>query len=370
MKPSFILPIVCLLLHDWALIARAQPQLAAMRNSTKSTNVQVSQRSADSLVFFLAAPGNCFEVRSDPVKSSSKNFAALWIRAVFHEAGTFDPQDTTNPGGPDGSLMYTFNMTENSGLEDTLTPRFVPNKNGTTNADLMALGGVISVKHCGGPDIPFRTGRLDVNPAAVNFSNVNRLPRGDERLSTAKAKLLRLGLSPVDITVLVTGSHSMGGLHGRHSPTLTDKEFVPFDDTPGVFDNNVFKKTLIGYCPVPVDCDIANDPEMRPFVELFARDQNAFFNQYAISFQKLIELSPVPLDSNPTVLKVPVHQFLYEEGSIVNGQIANRPVPQPPATTNGTSSRNVGHTMSGPSSWLFLNPWLSLSLGIIGFFVL
>jgi hypothetical protein len=60
----------------------------------------------------------------------------------------------------------------------------------------------------------------------------------------------------------------MGGIHGRHSPTLTDKEFVPFDDTPGVFDNNVFKKVLAGYCPVPVDCDIAADPEMRPHIEL------------------------------------------------------------------------------------------------------
>ncbi|KAJ1341781.1 hypothetical protein BSLG_003676 [Batrachochytrium salamandrivorans] len=49
---------------------------------------------------------------------------------------------------------------------------------------------------------------------------------------------------------------------------VTNKTFVPFDLTPGVFDNDVFKRVLQGICAVPVDCDIANDPELRPIVQL------------------------------------------------------------------------------------------------------
>lgn len=68
---------------------------------------------------------------------------------------------------------------------------------------------------------------------------------------------------------IVTGSHTMGGVHGAISPTITKEKFVPFDDTPGVFDNDVFKQTLAGKCAIPVDCAIAQDPELRPFIELY-----------------------------------------------------------------------------------------------------
>jgi hypothetical protein len=102
----------------------------------------------------------------------------------------------------------------------------------------------------------------------------------------------------------------------------------------------------------------------------FARDQDAFFKQYAISFQKMIELSAVPLDSNPAVLNIPVHRYLFEEGSIVDGKIGNKTVPQPPATETKPASRNYGNTMSQPSSWILFNPWFSLALGVMGFFAL
>jgi hypothetical protein len=43
---------------------------------------------------------------------------------------------------------------------------------------------------------------------------------------------------------LVTGSHSLGGVHNVITPHATKEEFAPFDDTPGVFDNNIFKNSL------------------------------------------------------------------------------------------------------------------------------
>ena len=120
------------------------------------------------------------------------------------------------------------------------------------------------------------------------MSPIGRLPGADEPYASVRTKLNRLGFNNEDIVALVTGSHSMGGVHKAISPTLTNETFVPFDDTPGIFDNDVFKQTLAGKCPVPVDCQIANDPALRPIVQLYAKDQDAFFKQYVISFQKMV----------------------------------------------------------------------------------
>ena len=57
------------------------------------------------------------------------------------------------------------------------------------------------------------------------------------------------------------------GVHGAISPQITNETFVPFDDTPGIFDNHVFHKSLRSECALPIDCDIASDPELRPIVE-------------------------------------------------------------------------------------------------------
>ncbi|KAI9346130.1 heme peroxidase [Obelidium mucronatum] len=83
-----------------------------------------------------------------------------------------------------------------------------------------------------------------------------------------KAKLRRLGLNNEDIVALVVGSHSLGGSLSRLMPR------------PGIFDNDVFKQTLKGNCLLNIDCGIAQDPELRPLVELYAADEQAFFKQY------------------------------------------------------------------------------------------
>lgn len=124
----------------------------------------------------------------------------------------------------------------------------------------------------------------------------------------------------------------MGGVHKAISPTLTDKDFAPFDDTPGVFDNQVFKKSLAGQCTLQVDCDIANDPDTRPFVELYASDQEAFFKQYAESFPKMIDLTTSNLDP-PIDIKVPVHANLFKEGTMDSNTTK--------AATSSASSINV-----------------------------
>jgi hypothetical protein len=81
------------------------------------------QKAADNLAFLLRAPGNCLNVIADlPANAPSKNLAALWIRAVFHDAGTWD--QSTKTGGADGSLEKFVNDPLHVGLPDTLASKF------------------------------------------------------------------------------------------------------------------------------------------------------------------------------------------------------------------------------------------------------
>ena len=256
---------------------------------------------------------------------------------MISSAGTFDSSILENSGGANGNLVYTTQETDNLGLENTLANQRITGRNNynISNADLIALGGLVSVTHCGGPKMKFSGGRVDVNlsstPISVLKSNVARLPSGTEEYQSVKTKLLKLGLSFADIAALgkrfllikiVTGSHSMGGVHKAISPRLTNQDFLPFDDTPGVFDNNVFKKSLEGKCALKLDCDIAKDPDTRPFVELYASNQEAFFKQYAESFPKLMGLTHSTLDQ-PMDINVPVHEHLFEEGSLPSNKTSD-----------------------------------------------
>ena len=147
--------------------------------------------------------GNCLEVNSDlPADAPSKNLAALWIRATFHDMATLDLSNANNPGGPDATLVYTVNQTENAGLENTIADRFVPDKTLASKADLIALAGLVSVRHCGGPDIKFKGGRRDVAPDRVIVENTQRIPAMNEAYPSVKAKMRRMGFDNVDIAVL------------------------------------------------------------------------------------------------------------------------------------------------------------------------
>lgn len=59
-------------------------------NSTQPVSLtrEKAQLAVNSFIFILSAPANCLETLADLPRSTSKNMAALWIRAVFHDAGT------------------------------------------------------------------------------------------------------------------------------------------------------------------------------------------------------------------------------------------------------------------------------------------
>ncbi|KAJ3406404.1 hypothetical protein CcCBS67573_g01078 [Chytriomyces confervae] len=272
---------------------------------------------AQTFVGHLEVPNGCGVNADDmPPESPSQNLAALWLRAAFHDVGKFDPEKPEQV--VNGLLPNFLTEMENSGIGVSIATSFASYvKFNYSRADFIALAGQAVVIHCGGPTFNFSYGRQDGDRATPFTSLSQSLP--DDATHTydmIKTKLRRLNFTNADIVALVTGSHSLGGAHKFISPHLTDKKFQPFDSTPGVFDNVVFQDALNGKCVTRVDCGIIKDPEMKPFIELYASSQDAFFKQYVESFEKMVNLGQNRAKLTSAALDIEVHEKLAEEGGI------------------------------------------------------
>ena len=233
------------------------------------------------------------------------------LRASFHDVGKWMP----GSGVASGLLADRLAHPENLGIGKSLATFFSPKSLFQfSSSDLVAAAAQVTLQHCGGPKFNFTFGRKDSELASMaEFLPILPDDRNDT-YSEIKFKLGRLGFTNQDIVALVTGSHSLGGVHGKISPHITNSAFIPFDSTPGVFDNDVFKALLDGKCRLRVDCGIAKDPELLPYVKLYANDQDAFFKQYAISFQKMVSIGHDQVLQSVHI-DVPVHENLMAEGS-------------------------------------------------------
>ncbi|KAH0852589.1 hypothetical protein HID58_093888 [Brassica napus] len=185
---------------------------------------------------------------------SSRNCAPIMLRLAWHDAGTYDA--TKKSGGPNGSIRFKdeLNRPHNKGLEKAVAfceevkakhPR-------VSYADLYQLAGVVAVEVTGGPAIHFTPGRK-----------------------------------------------------GRAHKERSDFE-GPWTRDPLKFDNSYFVELLNGETPellqLKTDKALLGDPKFEPYVKLYAKDEDAFFRDYAISHKKLSELGcNLPRKTLPTV---------------------------------------------------------------------
>lgn len=79
------------------------------------------------------------------------------------------------------------------------------------------------------------------------------------------------------------------GLSKACSSYAKDPSLSVFNDimTPNKFDNVYFQNLPKGFGILASDRVLSTDPRTRPIVELYARDQNAFFSDFAKAMQKL-----------------------------------------------------------------------------------
>lgn len=100
-------------------------------------------------------------------------------------------------------------------------------------ADLIQLGGYAAVEYCGGPQMIFKMGRMDIDDhTEVVKQTPQTLYNGQTILQLSK-----LGLAPEDYVALIGGTQTIG----FHSDAKKGPQ-TRWTMNPYVFDNTYFKE--------------------------------------------------------------------------------------------------------------------------------
>ncbi|CAM6036963.1 unnamed protein product [Sphagnum compactum] len=218
---------------------------------------------------------------------SEKHCAPLVLRFLWHSAGTYNKKAMN--GGPFGSIRFPEELKyeANAGLEiafkilQPLKETFPKLSYG----DFLALAGVVAVEVTGGPEVPFHPGRKDAMKAAPD----GRLPDPNKGADMLRSVFGAYGMSDQDIVAL-SGAHTIGRCHKERSNFEG-----PWTSNPLLFDNSYFKELLSsapkeGLLQLPSDKCLVNDPIFRKYVELYAKNEDKFFEDYAMAHMRLSEL--------------------------------------------------------------------------------
>mmetsp|Transcript_2034 Transcript_2034/g.3903 ORF Transcript_2034/g.3903 Transcript_2034/m.3903 type:complete len:336 (+) Transcript_2034:700-1707(+) len=312
---------------------------SAIRSSFLYTNVMNAPQSSPSLTpdkLDAQMKISSSLVREDVSQylNDDPTVAGGLLRLAFHDATTreCDESGTSCTGGPNGSIKYEIDWTENRGIARPL--RVVQsiydnagvNNMGLSFADCIALAGAESVEFAGGPRIPIKLGRIDSSEAdAKKRRNVlqdstdrslvdTTLPSAGLDSDGLRLYFGALGLSEKEFVAL-SGAHDLG----RHV-TLLDMPksclkdltreclenapvLMPFvAEEPDRFSNAYFKKLLRWYdrnielgevAFIPTDVDLVVDEGLRTHVQHFAKDEASFFSTFTLSYQKLVDIGAV-----------------------------------------------------------------------------
>ncbi|ETS87636.1 Cytochrome c peroxidase [Pestalotiopsis fici W106-1] len=232
------------------------------------------------------------------------SYGPVLVRLAWHASGTYDKE--TGTGGSNGATMRFAPESDhgaNAGLKharDFLEP--VKEKfPWITYSDLWTLAGVAAIQEMQGPTIPWRPGRADGDVAACTPDG--RLPDAAQGTKHLRDIFYRMGFNDQEIVALA-GAHALGRCHTDRSgfdgpwtfsPTvltndyytllLSEKWNVRKWDGPKQFQDK--GKTLM---MLPADVALIEDKAMKPYVQKYAKDNDAFFKDFSSVIVKLFEL--------------------------------------------------------------------------------
>lgn len=246
----------------------------------------------------------------------------ILVRLAWHSCGTYSL--TTDTGGSNGAGMrYEAEGGDpaNAGLQHArvfLEPIKSRYGQHITYSDLWTLAGVVAVEAMGGPRCEWKGGRTDF----VDDSKLpprGRLPDGAKGSEHLRDVFYRMGFGDQEIVAL-SGAHNLGRCHADRSGF--EGAWV---NSPTRFSNTYFKlmiseewkekvlengtRQFVHYdedsgeelMMLPTDLALVQDESFRPWVELYARDKERFFADFAKAFAKLLELGIVR-DENDRVI--------------------------------------------------------------------
>ncbi|KAJ7824147.1 heme peroxidase [Mycena leptocephala] len=252
--------------------------------------------------------------------NSGRSDAADWIRTAYHDAATHNSTDGT--GGMDGSIRLPGEQAraENvgNGFANTMGIVLAVVSRYVSNADAIALGALIAIETCGGPEIAFRGGRVD---AAV--PNAPGVPVPEQGLSSHIASFARQGFTQTEMIGLVACGHTFGGVQHKfflnivnvlNDPTSTD-DVAHFDSTFVTFDNKIAAEYIAGTTkdPLVVGFNDTTNSDKRIFgsdgnatMLSFANSPDLFASTCANLFARMLDTVPNGVELTDVITPLPV----------------------------------------------------------------
>nr|KYP66606.1 L-ascorbate peroxidase 3, peroxisomal [Cajanus cajan] len=198
--------------------------------------------------------------------------APLMLRLAWNDACTYDAQ--TRTGGANASIRTPQELKHqaNIGLERAvrLCEEVKAKLKKVSYADLYQLAGVVAIELTGGPTINFYPGRQDSDECPPEGRHLS----GEEDAKSLRNTFSRMGLRDDKHIVALCG--------GVRTISYTKGPYGQWTKDPLKFDNSYFV--------LPMDDALVKDEKFRHFVELYAKDEDTFFKDYAMSHEKLSEL--------------------------------------------------------------------------------
>ncbi|KAJ7887101.1 heme peroxidase [Mycena olivaceomarginata] len=236
-------------------------------------------------IFLQPCESFSFDPQGGGARSGRSN-AADWIRTAYHDMATHNVADGT--GGLDASIRFAEEQARpedmGDGFANTFKAILAQSNRYASIADIIALGAVLAYDNCGGPEIPYRGGRVDALEP-----NAPGVPEPQQDLDAHIASFARQGFIKTEMIGLVACGHTFGGV--QHAsfpdtvPELNDpnntQSSVHFDSTPVGFDNNIATEYISGTTqnPLVVGLNDTTNSDKR----IFASDGNATMRSFADS---------------------------------------------------------------------------------------
>eukprot|EP00775_Hariotina_reticulata_P013829 gene13829-13948_t len=232
------------------------------------------------------------------------SYGPVFVRLAWHESGTYDK--ATSSGGSTGATMRFAPEADygaNKGL-DIARDRLEQVKKQfpwISYADLWTLAAVVAIEGMGGPTIPWRPGRSDLADG-THCGPDGRLPDASLGAGHVRDIFGRMGFDDNEMVALV-GAHCLGRCHADRSGYVG-----PWTNAPTTFSNLYFQELVnnkwrkkkwngpLQYedksgqlMMTPADMALLWDRKFKKYVDLYAKDEEAFFKDFAAAFTKLIE---------------------------------------------------------------------------------
>ncbi|KAI4146104.1 MAG: hypothetical protein L6R39_003588 [Caloplaca ligustica] len=248
--------------------------------------------------------------------------AAEWIRTAFHDMATGNVYQGT--GGLDASLVFELGGDNIGPAFETSLTTFAPFLTSRSSmADIIAMGIYTSVRSCGGPAVPIKTGRVDAAEAGPPG-----VPLPQNSLFTFQNQFLRTGFDTSQMIAVTACGHTLGGVHAANFPQIVPPgsapdDFKAFEATTAKFDEKIASEYVSGNSTDPLTVGPSQAAGRASDLRVFNADGNATITSLAdpatfastcqAMLQKMIEVVPsgvtltdpiVPYDIKPVALQL------------------------------------------------------------------